>query len=101
MLLCIERFSGVSSVRNQSDAPGGIAASSLKISKLLNQPRLARAKRALMQCVNMIEHPHRNLQPVSFHSAKLLHLEPQIRFFGVARTLHELREPFQFGVHAL
>ena len=66
MNLGIEGLAGVHNKRHQAHTPRDIAASGLKVAKLLDQIRLAGLSGGQVQRIDVVEEAHDDLQPIAF-----------------------------------
>ena len=54
-----------------------------------------------VQCVNVIEHPDDNLNPLALRPAQFVNFKPQGGFFTVIGALDKICKRFGFGTHPL
>ncbi|HZV33005.1 MAG TPA: hypothetical protein VFB72_00390 [Verrucomicrobiae bacterium] len=97
----VKSLVGTGDKRHQTNSAHNVTAGILKMAKLLDQSRLTRARRSLVQRVGMVEHAHDDLQPVALGAAKFLDLHPQIGALIVIGLLEKIRERIRFGGHAV
>jgi len=93
VLLRIEEFSGTCGIRNQATRRAHPGKQSGNF-QAVRSTSAGRSEARLDAMRILIQHPDGDLQPIGFHSSKLLHFEPRLAFSLSFEPLHEFREPF-------